>query len=175
MVELRRTAALIIAATLVGAACVAEGYYLYLRKALLAPPAAESAGPARLPAREEAALHPSTDSLEQRLRARTDAAGVRSTLTSTDTELILTVLVPGLRSESLRIEIAGAGLLIDCSAALVEETGGRGGGYRRETTRRYEMVIPIPPNADTSRPRLIRGRDAFSVIFTRLADSSLKF
>lgn len=121
------------------ALCLAEGYHLGSRSAARPVPPV-------LPA-----------------EAPTAAAGVRSVLTSTDREVIVAVSVPGLRAESLEVEVDGILVRVLCVADA------------RDSTLRYEIVLPVPVNADASRHRVVREGETFRIIFELVVDRPLNF
>lgn len=141
------------AAALLGTAFVVEGYWVYLQRTVMAP------------AREFQELHD---------RWVSEAAGIRSQIVSTDREIIVSFRVPGLRADSLRVAVGPVRVTITCDAVGVEESGGGGRGGRREAARRYEMVMPLPENADGARHRVVGEGEAFKIIFEKLDDPSLK-
>ncbi|MBI2384788.1 MAG: hypothetical protein HYV14_02120 [Elusimicrobia bacterium] len=119
------------------AAFLAEGYWLGARSARWTP----------VPAAAE-------------VRA---AAGIRSMLTATDSEIIVAVSIPGLLGDSLSVAVAGSLVTISCIAERPHET------------RRYEMIMPLPANADAARHRLVREGEAFKLIFEKLDRRPMNF
>jgi len=91
------------------------------------------------------------------------AVGIRSMLTATDREIIVAVRVPGLQAESLSVAVEGALVTITCLAVQPGET------------RRYELVMPLPADADAARHRLVREREAFKLIFEKLDRRPMNF
>lgn len=162
------------AAALIATVAVAEGYHAYLRKALTPPPAAEAfqavhdrwvaerGRPAQRPAEQEDAFQDPA------------AAGIRSEIFTTDTEVIVTFSIPGLRSETVRVAVDGVRVVITCVASLSEEIEAAGGTARRAGLRQYELIMPLPAHADSARHRIVRDKGAFKIIFTKLDDPSLK-
>jgi hypothetical protein len=98
-----------------------------------------------------------------RLEARAATAGIRSELTSTDREIIVAVRIPGLRADTLNVAVDGALVTITCLAE------------RRDYTRRYEMIMPLPASADAARHRVVQEGDAFKIIFETIRDGPLNF
>lgn len=124
---------------LLAAACLAEGYYLGGRTARARPPAEGVENP-------------------ERPRVLTAGAGVRSEVSSTEDEIIVSFQVPGLEAESLKISVGGAWVTISCAAG-----------------RRYEMIMPLPAGADAARHRVVQEGEAFRIIFEKFSDPRLKF
>lgn len=155
-------------AALLGTACVVEGYWLYLQKTVMIPAARE------FQARHDRWVSEAGESADRWLQARSAAAGIRSEILSTEREIIVSFLVPGLQEDTLNIAVGPVRVTISCTARLIEERGGDGGGYRREAVRQYEMVMPLPANADASHHRVVREGEAFKIIFARIDDPSLK-
>lgn len=164
------------AAALLGTVCVVEGYYVYLQKILSAAPAAgiENLTRASAPFAREDGEALSGNSLEEWFHARTGAAGIRSRISNTETEIVVSFMIPGLRPDSLKIKVDDVRVLITCVADTVEEKAGGGGADRRESERHYELIMPLPANADAARIRVVRDREAFRIIFARTEDASLK-
>lgn len=175
------------ALALVGTGAVVEGYYVYLQKFLPQPAAAEFearrdpwAGGLENMKRQgnphfgEERSPATGKSLEEWLQERAGAAGIRSRISSTETEIIVSFDIPGLQSESLTVAVDNVMVLITCIANLVEEKGEPGADFRREALRQYELIMPLPAHADSVRHRVVRGKNAFKIIFTRVEDPSLK-
>lgn len=157
-------------AAMVGAACVVEGYWVYLRKTVLIPAARE------FQERRDRLAAGTETTLEEWFRARTNAAGIRSEIASTEREIIVSFLIPGLQADSLSVSVNSVRVTITCDANLIEERGGDGesGGFRREAMRRYELIMPLPAGADSARHRVVREGETFRIIFVRLDDPTLK-
>jgi hypothetical protein len=125
-------------------ACLAEGYYL-----------------GALNARRAASADVEQPGVAARPRVSTAAGGVsgiRTELSATDDEIVVTFLVPGLKAETLSIAVAEARVTINCDA-----------------DRRYEMIMPVPAQADAARLRVVREGEAFQIIFPKLDDPTLRF
>lgn len=176
------------AAALIGTVAVVEGYYVYLQKALTPPPEAaafqavhdqwveELGRAARRPAGEAAprgSLAPD-GSLEDSFTDPAAAAGIRSEIFTTDTEVIVTFSIPGLRSDTVKVAVDNVRVLITCVANLAESGEAAGAPFRREGLRQYELIMPLPAHADSARHRIVRDKGAFRIIFTKLDDPSLK-
>lgn len=177
-----------VAAALLGAAAIAEGYYLRARNPGLSAPAEEIQDrPGRMAAeldgrsRGAAPLHQEEEgpllgnNLEEWFRAREVAAGIRPVVSATDTEISVALKIPGMMPESLKISINDVRVTIFFIVRLVEEKKDAHGSYRREEARQYEMIMPVPANADARKHRLIRDGEAFQIIFEKREDSTLKF
>ena len=91
------------------------------------------------------------------------AAGIRSMLSTTDREIIVAVRIPGLQADSLSVAVEGTLVTITCLAERTDET------------RRYELIMPLPANADAARHRLVREREAFKLIFDKLDHRPMNF
>lgn len=164
------------AAAMIGTVAVVEGYYVYLQRALTPPPeavafqavhdqwVAELGRAAQTPA----AAH------EESVQDPAAAAGIRSEIFTTDTEVIVTFSIPGLRSDTVKVAVDNVRVLITCVANLVEEGGEPGVSFRREGLRQYELIMPLPAHADSAKHRVVRDKGAFKIIFTKLDDPSLK-
>ncbi|MDP3542891.1 MAG: Hsp20/alpha crystallin family protein [Elusimicrobiota bacterium] len=181
------------AAAMIATVVVVEGYYVYLQKALT-PPAAAAAfqavhdqwvsdvesmrrdGGAAARGKRPAIGGQAPGSLEDWFNARADAAGIRSEIFTTDSEVIVTFNIPGLQSDSVKVAVDNVRVLITCVADIVEEGGAPGTALRREGLRQYELIMPLPSHADSARHRVVRDKDkgAFRIIFTKLDDPSLK-
>lgn len=155
------------AAALLGTACVVEGYWVYLQKTVMSPAR-------EFQQRHDRWVSEAGDSLERWLQARAGAAGIRSEILSTEQEVIVSFRVPGLQADTLKVSVGPVRVTISCVASLTEEVGGAGGGYRREAVRQYEMVMPLPANADPARHRVVRDGESFRIIFDKVEDPSLK-
>lgn len=175
------------AAALLGAACIAEGVYLCALYARARAPDGEFLAPQdRLAAEFESRNRTAGSSpleepgsnlgktLEEWFRARAGDTGVRSDISTTDTHVVISFLIPGLKAESLHISVNKVRVTISCVANHVEEKKDARGAYRREAMRQYEMIMPIPVNADPSRHRVVREGEAFKIIFEKLDDPTLK-
>lgn len=175
------------AAAMIGTVAVVEGYYVYLQKALTPPPAAaafqavhdqwvaELGRAAQGPAGEErpsTGIGPAVD--EDAFQDPAAAAGIRSEIFTTDTEVIVTFSIPGLRSDTVKVAVDSVRVLITCVANLSEEGELAGASFRREGLRQYELIMPLPAHADSARHRVVRDKGAFKIIFTKLDDPSLK-
>lgn len=119
------------------AAFLAEGYYLGARGARWVPTPATLEVPA--------------------------AAGIRSMLTATESEIIVAVRIPGLQADSLSVAVEGSLVTITCLAERPDET------------RRYELIMPLPVDADAARHRIVREREAFKLIFEKLDRGPMNF
>lgn len=164
------------AAAMIATVAVVEGYYVYLQEALTPPPAAAAfqavhdqwvAGLGR-PAQRAAAAP------EEPFQIPAAAAGIRSEIFTTDTEVIVTFSIPGLRSDTVKVAVDNVRVLITCVANLSGESELAGAGVRREGLRQYELIMPLPAHADSARHRIVRDKGAFKIIFTKLDDPSLK-
>lgn len=151
------------AAAMIATVAVVEGYYVYLQEALTPPPAA-------------AAFQAVHDQWVAELGrpAQRAAAGIRSEIFTTDTEVIVTFSIPGLRSDTVKVAVDNVRVLITCVANLSGESELAGAGVRREGLRQYELIMPLPAHADSARHRIVRDKGAFKIIFTKLDDPSLK-
>lgn len=126
-------------------ACLAEGYYLGALNARRAASAADVEQPG-VAARPRAA------------EAAGGVSGIRTELSATDDEIVVSFLVPGLKAETLSIAVAEARVTINCDA-----------------DRRYEMIMPVPAHADAARLRVVREGEAFRIIFARIDEPPLRF
>ncbi len=158
------------AAVLIGAFAVVEGYYVYLQTALTPPPAASFRAAHD---RWVAELGLATEDVERPVRSRTGAEGIRSEIFTTDTEVIVTFSIPGLKSDSVKVAVDNVRVLITCVADLAVVRGSPGAAGR-EGMRLYELIMPLPAHADSARHRVVRDKDTFKIIFTKLDDPSLK-
>lgn len=157
------------AAALIGTVAVVESYYVYLQKALTPPP--EAAAFQAVHDRWVAGLRRPAEALERPLPSREGSEGIRSEIFTTDTEVIVTFDIPGLRSDSVKVTVDNVRVLITCVADLAQVRGAGGG---REGLRQYEMIMPLPAHADSARHRVVRDKGAFKIIFTKLDDPTLK-
>lgn len=165
------------AAALIGTVAVVEGYYVYLQKALTPPPAAAAFHAVHdqwVAELGRAAREPERIAAERRLAAPAEAAGIRSEIFTTDTEVIVTFSIPGLRSETVKVAVDSVRVLITCIANLSEASAAAGEAVQKEGLRQYELIMPLPEHADSARHRIIRDKGAFKIIFTKLDDPSLK-
>lgn len=91
------------------------------------------------------------------------AAGITSELIRTDREITVAIRVPGLRADSLTVAVDGALVTIVCLAE------------RPDFTRRYEMIMPLPPSADAARHRVVQEADAIKIIFQTAPGAPMAF
>lgn len=175
------------AAVLLSTACLAEGYYLSARSMSAEPPAGEPAArrerwAAELERKNQGDAPPVQagreaipgGSLEEWFQSRAGAAGIRSDISTTDKHIIVSFLIPGLKAETLHITVNSVRVTISCIARLVDEKKDADGSYRREAMRQYEMIMPLPLNADSSKHRVIREGETFKIIFEKRDDPTLK-
>lgn len=163
------------AAAMIATVVVVEGYYVYLQKALTPPPEAaafEAVHDRWVAELGRAAQRPAV-AQEEPLEDPA-AAGIRSEIFTTDTEVIVTFSIPGLRSDTVKVAVDAVRVLITCVANLSEEGAVAGASVRREGLRQYELIMPLPAHADSARHRVVRDKGAFKIIFTKLDDPSLK-
>lgn len=175
------------AAAALSAACIAEGYYLGVMNMRERAPAAdfqaqhegwttelENRGPGAVPLDQDERDPQFGKALEEWFQARAIDTGIRTDISTTDQQVVVSFLVPGLRADSLHVSVHGARMTISCLAKLTEVKQEAHGAYRREAMRQYEMIMPVPANADSRRHRVVREGETFKIIFEKRDDPSLK-
>jgi len=158
------------AAAMIGTLAVVEGYYVYLQKALTPPPAAAFQA---VHDQWVSELGRRTEEVERPVPSPARGEGIRSEIFTTDTEVIVTFLIPGLKSDSVKVAVDNVRVLITCIADLAVVRGSPGPAGR-EGMRLYEMIMPLPTHADSARHRVVRDKNTFKIIFSKLEDPSLK-
>jgi len=169
------------------AACIAEGYYLGLMNVRKGTPAEEfqtqhEGWTSELERRAPGTVIPDQGerdphlgkALEEWFHARALDTGIRTDVATTDNHVVVSFVVPGLRPESLHVAVNGLRMTISCVAKLAEVKREAHGAYRREAMRQYEMIMPVPSNADARRHRIVREGETFKIIFEKADDPSLK-
>lgn len=173
---------------LLSAACLVQGYYIHARGALAAARAQEfqarhdkwvsdieNLKRSMTPLQQGEQDAPSGRSFEEWFQARVAVSGIRTAVNITDSQVIVSFKIPGLKAESLKIIVNEVLIRASYSArSVVEDSDGRG-GYRSEAVRQFETVMPIPPNADAGRHKLVPDGDGFKIIFEKRDDPALKF
>lgn len=156
------------AVALLGAAGLAEGFYLYER-------AAErrtlNSGAAPRQEEQESLLG---KYLEDWFLIGMQVSVIRSDLKITDTEVIVSFKIPGLKADTLKIAVNDVQVSAAYSVGAVVEKRDARGVYRGETARQFQLVMPVPPVADASKHRIIFEEDGFLIIFAKREDPALK-
>lgn len=175
------------AVILLGAACLFQGYYIHAQKERARPPAQEfqarhdqwvaeieNLKKRMTPLWQEEQESLQGQSFEDWFQARTAVSGIRSEIKITDHQVIVAFKIPGLKAESLKITVNDVLIRASYSArSFIEDKDARG-VYRGEAVRQFETVMPVPPNADSSKHRFIPQGEGFRIIFEKRDDPALK-
>lgn len=105
---------------------------------------------------------------------RMGLTGIRSEVVVTDKEVVVSFKIPGLKADSLEVDVNEQRIRAAYSARTVEEKKADGGVTQTESVRRFEKILPIPAAADPARRRIVREGDSFKVIFERRPVPGLK-
>lgn len=105
---------------------------------------------------------------------RMGLSGIRSEVVTTDKEVVVSFKIPGLKADSLEVDVNEQRIRAAYSAKTVEEKKADGGVARTESVRRFEKIMPIPAGADPAKRRIVREGDSFKVIFERRPVPGLK-
>ncbi len=169
------------------AACVAQGFYLHMRRAPAESPEQELQSrldrwtgeierlkqgltPEQLGDRESLL----GEAFEEWFQARVAASGVRTEVRITDTEVIATFKIRGFKAESLKITVNDVLIRASYDATTFVEMKNVHGAYRGESIRQFQTVMPVPWSADASKHRVVRENEGFKIIFERREDPTLK-
>lgn len=175
------------AVVLLGAACVGQAYYINARKAASASPGSEQRRtheqwasdidnlkkmmtPAQR--RESEALQ--GQAFEEWFQAKAAVSGIRTDVQVTDSEVIISFKVPGLKSETLKIAVSDVLIRANYSARSFIEDKNAQGSLRSEAVRQFETIMPVPSNADARKHKFVPADEGFKIIFAKREDMSLK-
>lgn len=175
------------AVLLLGATCLAQVYYIHAHKTSAGSSAREfqarhdqwvadieNLKKQMTPPQQQEQEAILGKAFEDWFQAKVAIAGIRSEIKSTDSQVIVSFKIPGLKTETLKIVINDVLIRASYSArSFVEDKDARG-EYRSEAVRQFETVMPVPANADARRHRFVPEGDGFKIIFEKRDDPSLK-
>jgi len=175
------------AVILLGAACLGQGVYIHSR-AVSSPSAApdpqarheqwasdmENLKRTMTPAQQREAEGLQGQAFEEWFQAKIAVSGIKSDVKTTDSQVIVTITVPGLKAESLKIAISDALIRANYSARSFVQDKAGAGANRSEAVRQFETVMPVPSNADAHKHRFFPEGESFKIIFEKRDDPSLK-
>lgn len=156
------------AVALLGAAGMAEGFYLYERAA---ERRSVNSGAAPRQEQQESLLG---KYIEDWFLIGMQVSVIRSELKMTDKEVIVSFKIPGLMPDTLRIAVTDVQVSAAYSVGAVVEKRDARGVYRGETARQFQLIMPVPPVADATKHRIILEEDGFRIIFAKREDPALK-
>jgi HSP20 family molecular chaperone IbpA len=167
------------AVLLLGATCLAQAYYIRAHKPRASSPAEEfqarhnrwvadieNLKKQMTPQQQQEQEGILGKAFEEWFQAKVSVSGIRSEIKSTDSQVIVSFKIPGLRTETLKIVINDVLIRASYSArSFIEDV---------EAVRQFETVMPIPVDADSRRHRFVPEGDGFKLIFEKRDDPSLK-
>lgn len=96
-----------------------------------------------------------------------DFAEIESESKITANEVIVSLKIPGLKGESLNVDINDDRIRVAYDAKSVEEKKSSQGAYRSESVRRFEKIMPVPEEADPRKNRVVHEGNLIKIIFDR--------
>lgn len=106
-------------------------------------------------------------SWEEWTHDRMGLAEIRPEVKTTGNEVIVVFKIPGLKGESLRIDVNDDRIRLAYDARSVDEKKNSQGTYRAESNRHFEKVMPIPEGADPKTSRIAHEGDAVKITFEK--------
>lgn len=102
---------------------------------------------------------------------RLGVADVETGIEKTDKEVVLSIRIPGLKGESLKIDVNDDRIRIAYDAESIERAQDGAGrtAFQAMRARHFVKILPIPEDADPKTSRVVREGGALKVVFRRVA------
>lgn len=100
---------------------------------------------------------------------RMDVADINPETNITDKEVILSIKIPGLKGESLNVNVNDNRIRIAYDAKSVQSKKDDKSGidFSSQSIQHFEKIMPIPGEADPTKSRIVQDGDTVKIIFEK--------